>query len=87
LTGPAKWQKLPGMDGATRLAAYLVARKLTREKFARSIGVTDSAVSRWATGQREPSASTAGVIERKTKGKVPASSWAPKGGRRGTRAN
>lgn len=57
------------------LAEYLDAAKLSRLDLARRLGVTDSAVSRWATGERCPSVTFAFAIERETGGAVPAASW------------
>ena len=57
------------------LAQFLDRSGISCAEFARRLGVTDSAVWRWANGRRSPSLGLAFAIERETHGAVPARSW------------
>jgi predicted transcriptional regulator len=60
------------------LAEYLADNEQTYVAFAKILGVTDSAVWRWANGQRKPGLNEAYAIERATGGAVPAIYWLAK---------
>lgn len=70
---------------ATPLSTYLAETGQSHAEFARRLGVTDSAVWRWAHGKRKPGIEVAFDIERLTAGAVPAASWGRKR-RRGFRS-
>jgi transcriptional regulator with XRE-family HTH domain len=60
---------------STALADHLEQEGITHAEFARRLGVTDSAVWRWAHGERSPGLKLAFAIEKETGGKVSAVSW------------
>lgn len=60
---------------ANLLKQYLDGKGLTFSGFARDLGVTDSAVWRWAHGERTPGLDEAYAIEKATGGEVPAVYW------------
>jgi transcriptional regulator with XRE-family HTH domain len=68
------WQILRGM-AACSLGTWLKRTKTSHAEFARRLGVTDSAVWRWAHGERSPKITVAFRIEELTRGAVRASSW------------
>jgi transcriptional regulator with XRE-family HTH domain len=57
------------------LAAWLTKNDVSHAELGRRLGVTDSAVWRWAHDQRRPGVDDAFKIEKATAGAVPASSW------------
>jgi hypothetical protein len=75
LTALPSGSRLPGMNGRTRLAGYLNAKKLSQGEFARQIGTSSGVVNRWLNGKRVPDRHWALVVERQTGGAVPVSSW------------
>lgn len=60
------------------LARYLSANGIPHAEFARRIGVSGSAVWRWAHGERTPGLGAALLIERATGGAVKATSFLPR---------
>lgn len=60
---------------STALKEHLEKTGTSHAEFARRLGVTDSAVWRWAHGERTPGGKMAYAIEEVTGGKVPARSW------------
>lgn len=57
------------------LAEYMNKRELTQVQVGEAIGVPQSMVSRWLSGEKRPNLNHAIAIERWTRGKVPATSW------------
>jgi transcriptional regulator with XRE-family HTH domain len=55
-----------------QLSDYLTQRGLKQAEFASMIGVSEAAVSRWATGKGRPSWAAVAAIERSTDGAVAA---------------
>ena len=60
---------------ANPLAHYLTRRRISQGEFGRTVGAGRGVVSRWCNGKRIPDRYFALVIERETKGAVPASAW------------
>ena len=58
-----------------RLEIYLKDRGVTRESFARSLGVTRQAIDHWIRGYRFPRPEYVIKIERMTGGLVCANDW------------
>lgn len=56
------------------LAAYL-AGNVRQDDFAKAVGCTQAAISRYKGGQRFPDASTARAIEQASRGAVPFALW------------
>ena len=59
-----------------KLAKYLTAKEISQAAFAKTIGVTQVAVSRYAQELRTPSLHTIWKIEKATKGAVSVKDWA-----------
>ena len=55
---------------------YLTKENISRADFARQLGVTGQAVSRWVMGQSIPSPETQLTVSEITAGQVPLESWA-----------
>jgi len=58
-----------------KLKSYLAGAEMTQRAFADMIGIHDSVVSRFISGGAKPSLKTAGIIEKVTRGEVPANCW------------
>lgn len=58
-----------------KLAKYLSDKEIPQAEFAKKIGVTQVAVSRYAQELRTPSLHTIWAIEKATKGAVTAKDW------------
>lgn len=59
----------------TKLAEYLTRNGLSQTEFCSSAGVKEPMVSQWCSGTRRPGLSNALLIERETKGAIPAVYW------------
>lgn len=59
-----------------KLATYLKRSKRSVTEFAEAIGADRARVYRWMKGTRRPDLDSAFIIERETRGAVPAVSWA-----------
>lgn len=57
------------------LADYLNEHAESQSAFARRAGVSESALSDWLRGRRNPDVTSAVAIERATDGAVPVESW------------
>lgn len=55
-----------------RLREYLDRERLSNGEFAKLVGVSDSLVSRWLSGQKRPSLDTLEAIRNATRGAVTA---------------
>jgi transcriptional regulator with XRE-family HTH domain len=66
---------LRNMCPMTLLSKYLKEHRIAQADFATSVGVTQSVVSRMASGATKPGLDLAVRIERATLGLVPAACW------------
>lgn len=58
-----------------KLKDWINSKKISDAEFARMLGVTTSAVSRWINGSRIPNIQFLQAIEELTKGKVRPQDW------------
>ena len=72
---PARTSRKPP-PAAALVKGWLAEQGKTQEWLAGALGVGESAVWHWLSGQSAPILETAAVMERLTKGAVPATSWA-----------
>ena len=58
-----------------KLADYLISKPMTQSAFGRLVGACQSVVSQWVNGNRRPGLEHALMIEKATRGAVPAACW------------
>lgn len=71
--------------GSTLLRLWLAGRDMLPVDFARHLGISKSAVSRYLSGKRRPGAWTAHLIEVATARAVPVAAWGPPASQNHTR--